>query len=512
MSDKKLQPAVVLVADRTLSADYKIIFEGIFATMQTTQVPAAAMRHFVSPKVKVDADSRARVVPLGLRRVEAALLKYTDLTADDIVCTTPEALGSVLGPWVKVVGVSSSDPLGQGMSNTTTTSFWEGELYTRLWTRQLLEGIYRAKQKWGFKVVGGGAGAWQWDRYDDDVADKCIDVVFEGYFENAGPKLFEQLIGGDLTESYICQDKTADDKVCPIIGASLLGIIELSRGCGRGCKFCTMSRKKMGHLPVDTIISDLQTNVAAGVRSVVSGSEDFFRYGSNTTKPDFDKLCSLLHEMQKIKELSFMQIDHGNITSVMQLSEDELIEIRSLLNWSRRSDYLWVNMGVESANGNLVEANCPGKVAPCRPDDWEDVVRQTVDKMTRAGFFSVVSLVLGLPGETPDDVARTYKLVKYLEQKDAVIFPVFYEPYSVHEIKEVLRFSVEKMRADHLKLYSSCYEVNFRKVPLLFWDNQRAGGVSWFKRAAMRMLGKTEVRAWRKKFNSIGKEIARRDA
>lgn len=511
MSEKKIEPAVVLVADRTLSADYKIIFEGIFATMQTTQVPAAAMRHFVSPKVKVDANGRAAVVPLGLRRVQAALIKYTDLTADDIVCTTPEALPKVLGPWVKVVGVSSSDPLGQGMSNTTTTSFWEGELYTRLWTRQLLEGIYEAKEKWGFKVVGGGAGAWQWDRYDDEVADKCIDVVFEGYFENAGPKLFENLIDGKNVESYICEKNTADDKICSIAGASLLGIVELSRGCGRGCKFCTMSRKKMGHLPVDTIISDLETNVSAGVRSVVSGSEDFFRYGSDTTKPDFDKLCGLLHEMQKIKELSFMQIDHGNITSLMQLTDDELIEIRRLLTWSKRSDYLWVNMGVESANGHLVAANCPGKVAPCRPDDWEDVVRQTVDKMSRTGFFSVVSLVLGLPGETPDDVARTYKLVKYLEQKNAVIFPVFYEPYSVHEIKEGLRFSVEKMRADHLRLYSTCYEVNFRKVPLLFWDNQRAGGVSWFKRAAMRTLGKTEVRAWRNKFKKIGNEIAGRN-
>jgi len=503
-------PVVVLVADRTLSADYRVLFEGIFATMQTTQVPEIAMRRFVAPPVRTDTTGRARTAPLGLRRLESALLEYTGLRDDQIICTTPEFLPRLLGPSVRVVAVSSSDPLGNGMSNTTTRSFWKGELYTSYWMRKMLRQLGDARRKYGFKVVAGGAGAWQWDRYDDPTAADCIDVVFEGYFESRGPALFTDLVEGRQTDSYIREEGTCAQRIRPIKNPSLLGIIELSRGCARGCGFCTMADKKMFHLPADTICADLETNVAAGVGSVVSGSEDFFRYGATGIRPDFEKLRDLLEQMRRVKGLSFMQIDHANISTVAQLTDEQLTEIRRLLTWEKRSDYLWVNMGVESANGHLVAQNSPGKIAPFRPDDWEDVVRGTVERMSRNGFFSVISLILGLPGETPDDVAATLKLVNFLENQNAVVFPVFYEPLSSQEIKDDCAFTVDKMTADHLKLYSSCYEINFRKVPLLFWDNQRAGGVSWFKRAAMQLLGKTEVRSWRKTFRKVGQQIARR--
>ena len=503
MSDRQDGPKVVLVADRTLSAEYKILFEGIFATMQTTHVPEIAMRRFVSPAVSVDSFGRAKTVPLGLRRVESALLKFTELQEQDIVCTTPEALPGLLGPWVKVVGFSSSDPLGKGMSNTTTDNFWDGELYTRYWTRQILEVIFAAKKQYGFKVVAGGAGAWQLERYSEKIVDECVDVIFEGYFEGSGPKLFEDIVNDRPTEKHFRETKTVSEKVQSIKIASMLGIVELSRGCGRGCKFCTMAGKKMEHISPDIILADLETNVANGVTSVVSGSEDFFRYGSVGLKPNFEELKNLLQQMKQVKGLSFMQIDHANITSVVQLTDEQLREIRKLLTWSQKTDYLWVNMGIESANGHLVAANCPGKISPFAPEDWEEIVRQAAERMAKTGFFSVFSIILGLPGETSDDIAKTLKLVKYLGTKRAVIFPVFYEPLSADQ----QRFTIDNMRSEHLELYSTCYEINFKMVPRLFWDNQRAGGVSWFKRAAIRCLGKTEVATWRKMFRKIDKQL-----
>lgn len=503
MSPRPLQPGVILVADRTLSARYRVLFEGIFATMQTTQVPEVLMRHLLSPRAATDPHGRAHIAALGLRRIESSLRADAGLKADDVVCTTPERISGLLGPWVKAVLFSSSDPLGRGMSNTTTSNFWKGELYTRRWTREILLQLKAARQRHPFKVVLGGAGAWQCAAYPDQASDLGIDIIYEGYFEDAGPEFIVDLLNDRYTGTRIAATGTAIERVRPICGGSMMGIIELSRGCGRGCRFCSMAHKAMRHLTEDLILSDLQTNLAAGVRSVVSGSEDFFRYGAAGLKPDFEALHSLLTGMRRLKGLSFMQIDHANVTSVLQLTDDQLMEIRRLLTWERTSRYLWVNMGVESANGLLVAANSPGKIAPFRPDDWADMVREAVVRLNHTGFFPVISLILGLPGEQPSDVALTLKLVRELSRLEVVVFPIFYEPILEDEIRANRRFSLMEMRPDHLDLYRTCYEINFKQVPKLFLDNQRAGGVPWLKSAVMQVLGRAEILNWRMTFRGL---------
>jgi len=503
------RPSVVLVADRTLSADYRVLLEGMFATMQTTQAPAFLMRRVLAPKVRVDAVGRAAAAPIGLRRVEAALLADAGLSENDVVVTTPEALPALLGPWVKVVGVSSSDPLGRGMSNTTTSSFWKGELYSRLWMRRMMEGIARARRRWGFSVVAGGAGAWQWLADPRAATDQGIDAVLPGWFEDGGPAAVARLLAGESLPAAPRSSRPAVESVRPIRRLSSMGLVELSRGCGKGCAFCVSGGTPMAHLPVETIVADMALNVAGGVTTAVAGCEDFFRYGSTGAKVNFEKLHDLLEAMRRVRGVTFIQLDHANICSVAQLSDEQLRQTRRLLTRGRTGRFLWVNMGIESGSGPLVAACAPGKLGDCRPEDWPELVCRTAARITEAGFFPVFSVILGLPGETPADVSATLALVRRLGEGPVVVFPIFHEPLGPETGRP---FTVRSMREDHLRLYTACYEINFRNVPAMFADNQRAGGVSWLKRTLVQALGRGEIRAWRKNFRRVGREMARRPA
>ncbi|MGE5610766.1 MAG: hypothetical protein ACM359_16060, partial [Bacillota bacterium] len=103
---------VVLTADRTLTADYRLLFDGMLAASQTTIAPVSLMGWLLMPRSN-RSGTHAAVAPLGLRRIEAALLNG-GFSADEVTVADDAHLEETIGPATRVIGISSGEPAGLG--------------------------------------------------------------------------------------------------------------------------------------------------------------------------------------------------------------------------------------------------------------------------------------------------------------------------------------------------------------------------------------------------------------
>lgn len=488
---------VVLTADRTLMADYPTLFDGMMGTIQTSAVPAFVMRRMLAPPLRGRPD-RPTPAPLGLRRLEAAL-RASGLGADEVAIVTPERLDAAIGPATRVVGVASGDPLGRGMSNTTMVAMTGGELYTRRWFGHLLERLRRHKDRHPrLRVLAGGPGAWQLAADPDAAAGMGIDLTLTGYAEcDIAGAVSALAAGGCAGPVHRAAGPREASRIPRLLGPSAMGVIELSRGCGRGCLFCTMAAEPMIHLSPEAVLADARTNLAAGVRNLALISEDFLRYGASGTGVNPDALLDLLAALRERPGLRMLQVDHVNVSSAMQFEPAQLRRARDLLTAGQRHERVWVNVGVETASAALLRgARLLGKAVPFDPDGWAELCERAIHRLCEAGFVPMVSLVLGLPGEAPADVEATDALLAGLEHLPAMAFPIFYAPIRPGE----RAFGIDDMTPAHWRLFRRAYAMNFRTVPPVFWDNHRAAGAPWWRRLFIQAAGRAQKLQWQLMF------------
>ena len=332
---------IVLTADRTLMAGYDLLFDGMLAASQTTTTPVPLLGPVLMPRAR-GGNGRAPFAPLGLRRVEAALLAG-GFSPDEVAVVGEEGLRRAIGPDTRVIAVSSGEPAGHGMNTSTMTGVVGGRIWPQAMFARLMRTLRRAAAAAPeAKVILGGPGAWQ--VAGDPAARRALGIhyVVTGYAEGNAAAIFRALhLGVPLPEVLTGEGVPAGAIPC-IRGASTMGVVEISRGCGLGCSFCTIARVPMVHLPAETIAADAETNVAAGRASIAALSEDFFRYGADGLKANPPALLALLERLRRVPGLRLIQIDHTNVVSVAQFGDGELAAVHRLLVGDNRHDYLWV--------------------------------------------------------------------------------------------------------------------------------------------------------------------------
>ncbi len=486
---------IVLTADRTLLSKYDLLFDGMLAASQTTTTPKIIMDGLLLPRLPVT-QARAGLAPLGLRRIEAAL-RQGGFSAEEVIITPGELLAQVVGPATRIIAISSGDPLGRGMNSNTMTAVAGGMGYPEAMFRRLLRQVRQVKtrQAPAAHVLVGGAGAWQ--LVEDVPAGKAlgIDHVMTGYVEGNVAEIFRALTRGETLPELIIGQGVPAAQIPRIVGPAIMGGVELSRGCGLGCAFCTIAELPMQHLPAETILADAATNIQAGAVNLSLLSEDFFRYGADGARVNPQALISLLTQLRRLPGLRLLQIDHANVSSIARFSDAELQAVHELLVGENRHDYLWVNVGVETASGALLKANgCAPKMGPAGADAWGELCAEQLRRLCRAGFFPLASLMVGLPGERDEDLRRTLEWVLDMRRERLAIFPMFLAPLGTQSgtalpaRDEFTRLQWQLIRAS--------YASNFKWVPYMYRDNQRAAGTAPVKRLLLQALGCGKTLQW----------------
>ena len=447
---------VVLTADRTLMSNYhNNEFLGFGTCAPPNFIPEWLYSYLFFPPLKTR-NGRPKEAPYGLRKTEAQLLKE----GFHVETVSPKHLSRYLND-AKVLGIHTMDPFGLGPASTTLAFIFKKEPYLAKHFQALLKSpaVKKAKQN-GLKVIVGGPGAWQFSYREKAVKDLGIDCVVEGEAENIIGKIFRGAIEGEEIPSHyeVGVDETPTlEQIPDIVSPSINGLVELGRGCCRGCQFCNVTLRPLRWYPIEKINRELSVNIDAGNDGVCLHAEDVMLYGSNNTTPNEEKLVQL-HELVT-KRCNGVSWSHCSLAAVA--SKPKLLSKLSELILQNQT-WWGAEVGIETGSPEIAKKIMPAKAHPFSADNWHDVVVEGMGVMHDNKLVPACTLIVGLPEEQESDVLKTMDLVDDLKDMRSLIVPLFFVPLG--KLTSEDWFTETKLSDLHKKLLIQCVERDFRWV------------------------------------------------
>jgi radical SAM superfamily enzyme YgiQ (UPF0313 family) len=453
---------VLLTADNTLMSDYHHNeFLGFGTCAPPNFIPEGLYSFLFFPPVETR-KGHPSAAPYGLRKIEAQLLKE----GFKVETASPNHLARFLSS-AQVLGVYTMDPFGLGPASTTLASVFRKEPYLAKYFQILLknQAIKKAKQN-GLKIFVGGPGAWQFNYRKKAIKDLAIDCVIEGEAENVVGKLFRAAIEGDeIPPHYEVGAREAPrlEEIPDIVQPSINGLVEIGRGCCRGCQFCNVTLRPLRWYPIEKIDRELSVNLNSGNTSVCLHAEDVMLYGSKNTEPNDEKLVQL-HELitKRCKSISW---SHCSLAAVAL--KPKLISKLSELILQNQA-WWGAEIGIETGSPRIAEKIMPAKAHPFKAENWHDVVCTSMGLMHDSKLVPACTLIVGLPEEQEADIIKTMELVDDLKEMRSLIVPLFFVPLG--KLKSENWFTDTKLSDLHKDLLIQCAEHDFRWVDnLIDW-------------------------------------------
>ncbi len=453
---------IVLTADRTLMSEYGGgIFLGFSACVPHGLLPDWMYFTFFCPSVHVSENGEVEVAPCGLRRIEASLLE-SGFKESDVIVAHPDFLDRVVGKETKVLGINTTDPLGIGPATTTFTQLFGGEAYMAIKFREIV--FNPVVRKYKPTIIVGGPGAWQFEAHKEKKAEYGIDCVVIGEGEQVVPSLVKRVLNGERIPDFVYGSAVPPEEIPNIRKPTVCGLVEIARGCGRGCQFCEPNLRVLRSFPLEKIIRDVKVNLAAG-RQPLLHAEDVLRYGATGPVPKKEKVIRLFKAVRGIEGVERIGISHFALSSVA--SSPELIEELTPLMKGINSKWVSGQTGIETASPKLMSKYMLGKAKPFKPEEWRDVVVKAFEILKANDWVPCATLIIGLPGEDERDVEQTIELVEELKGFKSLIVPLFFVSMGVLRKLGYKSMELRDLNRARSMLLLKAWKHNLRWAPTL---------------------------------------------
>jgi radical SAM superfamily enzyme YgiQ (UPF0313 family) len=341
---------------------------------------------------EVEANGRAKYVPHGLRIVEALLLR--DFSPEEVAVCYPDQLAQFIGDDTRVVGVHAHNPLGITFATDVYAGFYgrECEPINAAEFRRLITHPALRQHKYHLKLIVGGPGSWQIE-HKGLMDEWQVDCLVEGEAEDVILPLFHSAVRGEEIPRKVEGHSPSLASIPRIRQRSTFGVVEITRGCGRGCQFCSVALRSGKSIPLPQILDNVRTQVAEGADTILLTTEDMFLYEQG---PKFQtNVPALKHMFESVAAadgVDYVSLTHGTIAPatvdssvIEELSPVAVGKSPNRHEGSSHPDkrYAMMFVGLETGSVRLFKQYMKGKSYLFRPEQWPDVVLKGMEVMNR---------------------------------------------------------------------------------------------------------------------------------
>ncbi len=449
-------------------------------------------------KVEHFPDGSAHTAPAGLRVLEEVMIR--EFGEENVVVCYPDDLDQFIGPDTRVVAVSTHNPMGVTFAAGVYTSIFGSSKkpinahYADLAFQRIKDNPHRDH----YQVVVGGSGGWQIIQtgYAEELR---VDCVIDGRAESDDTvEIFKKAVAGEkLPQKVEVQHPPNGDNILFPTKPTTFGVVEMTTGCGRRCQFCMPDLNPQIGMPKDKMMEAVRANAANGNKQISLATEDMFIWGqvhSGTPFffPNREALLDLYRSVIETEGVEQHVLSHCTMAPavvdpelIRQMSEMLLdkspIHLQTLSSHPKKKALVPL-IGLETGSVRMAKKVMPSKGVPFFIDDWPSVFINGLEILNRNNWFPMLTLMVGNPGETDEDVKATLDLIYEMERRDLFGFlvPSVFTPLEGTRMEkgEGIR-RTQDLSPLQWQLIMQCWKMNMRPGLQSWWGplSYRVGGL-----------------------------------